>query len=221
MRVKICFYAKLCTQNNILVSKMQQLKQQDFRFRTSYLEKVDCSHLYCTQSSLIAGILFSILCSRVSNLYNEACGTFNNQSTNHSILNQAINKRSNQSINQSIIQSFNQSINQSINQKKCYIRPENTSRDITNLRTKKKTWRNWCKSSHYNTAQHHNGSLKVIRKFFKISQSGSTTFADRWANVRKEGILQRSEGELQQVPAYKKTPCIRNRSRFLHKRLPL
>ena len=29
MRVKICFYAKLCTQNRILASKMQQLKQQN------------------------------------------------------------------------------------------------------------------------------------------------------------------------------------------------
>ena len=28
MKVKICFYAKLCTQNKILASKMRNLKQQ-------------------------------------------------------------------------------------------------------------------------------------------------------------------------------------------------
>ena len=42
MKVKVCFNAKLCTQNKILASKMRNLKQQkDFRFRTPYLEKVD------------------------------------------------------------------------------------------------------------------------------------------------------------------------------------
>ena len=41
MKVKICFYAKLCTQNKILASKMRNLKQQDLCFRTSYHEKVD------------------------------------------------------------------------------------------------------------------------------------------------------------------------------------
>ena len=44
MKVKICLYAKLCTQNKILASKMRNLKQQDFRFHTSYLEKVDCKN---------------------------------------------------------------------------------------------------------------------------------------------------------------------------------
>ena len=42
MKVKFCFYAKLCTQNKILVS--ENLKYQttkDFRFCASYLEKVD------------------------------------------------------------------------------------------------------------------------------------------------------------------------------------
>ena len=41
MKVKIRFYSKLCTQNKILASKMQYLKQQ----KTSGfepLEKVDC-----------------------------------------------------------------------------------------------------------------------------------------------------------------------------------
>ena len=47
MKVKICLYAKLCTQNKILASKMRNLKQQKTAdFRTSYLEKVDYCKFY-------------------------------------------------------------------------------------------------------------------------------------------------------------------------------
>ena len=43
MKVKICFYAKLCTQKKILASKNAKSQTtKDFRFRTFYLEKVDC-----------------------------------------------------------------------------------------------------------------------------------------------------------------------------------
>ena len=41
MNVKIGSCAKLCTQNKILASKMQHLKQQDFHFCNSFLEMVD------------------------------------------------------------------------------------------------------------------------------------------------------------------------------------
>ena len=46
MNLKICSHTILCTQNKILDSKMQKLKQiKHFRFGAlgrSYLEKVDC-----------------------------------------------------------------------------------------------------------------------------------------------------------------------------------
>ena len=41
MKVKIRFYAKLCTQNKILASKMQHLKQQKTSVSVFHLEKVD------------------------------------------------------------------------------------------------------------------------------------------------------------------------------------
>ena len=49
MNVKTGSYTKLCLQNKILASKMQKYQTtKDFRFRTSYLEKVDCSTFMST-----------------------------------------------------------------------------------------------------------------------------------------------------------------------------
>ena len=57
MNVKIGSYTKLCMQNKILASKMQHLEQQrtakDFRFRTSYLEKVDYNQIRSNQSKSV------------------------------------------------------------------------------------------------------------------------------------------------------------------------
>ena len=56
MNVKIGSFAKLCTQNKNLATKTLTKSQitQDFRFRTNYLEKVDCSlEDFCLKPSLM------------------------------------------------------------------------------------------------------------------------------------------------------------------------
>ena len=41
IKVKICFYAKLCTQNKILASKCEISNNKRLPFSHSYLEKMD------------------------------------------------------------------------------------------------------------------------------------------------------------------------------------
>ena len=69
MNVKIGSYTKLCMQKKILAPKMQNIKQQDFRFRTSYLEKVDCKFA----CSPISGIFVQIILPSLSALSFSSC----------------------------------------------------------------------------------------------------------------------------------------------------
>ena len=82
MRVKICFYAKLCTQNKILASKMRNLKQQkNSAFAPLILKRCICS---ChTVSEALCRFLAPILVHQLWNLCTKNTRKKNTEGARH------------------------------------------------------------------------------------------------------------------------------------------